>query len=115
MSMRSKRAETKDEREDGERSILPARDHQISSTLLSPLDINEETKSFYGEKGQEGYRSIKAAVCLAVQVMKSAIKLNSHSHVCFFPCVIDVQDQTNPFVVSIFIVMFVYSLYVIDI
>lgn len=97
MSMRSKRAETKDEREDGERSILPARDHQISSTLLSPLDINEETKSFYGEKGQEGYRSIKAAVFLAVQVMKSAIKLNSHSHVCFFSLCNRCLGSNQPF------------------
>lgn len=69
---------------DGERSILPGRDHQISSTPLSPLDTNEEIKSFYDEKGQEGYRSIKAAVCVAVQVIKFAIKLNSYPHVCFF-------------------------------
>lgn len=84
-STRSKRAETMDGRKHNvmEREAFYLSGIIRSAPLLSPLHNNEEIKPFYDEKGQEAYRSIKAAVCLAVQVMKSAIKLNSHPHVCF--------------------------------
>lgn len=49
------------------------------TSLTAPLGAKKG--SFYGEKVQEGYGSIKATMWLTVQITKLAIKLHPHSHV----------------------------------